>query len=38
MLKREGAESQTVVVHNWGRELREKTAPRRKGTNKVPPQ
>ena len=29
MLKREGAESQTVVVHNWGRELREKAAPRR---------
>jgi serine/threonine-protein kinase len=29
MLKRAGAESQTVVVHNWGRELREKTGPRR---------
>jgi hypothetical protein len=29
MLKRAGAESQTIVVHNWGRELREKTAPRR---------
>ena len=29
MLKRAGAESQTVVVHNWGRELREKTAPRK---------
>jgi serine/threonine-protein kinase len=28
MLKRAGAESQTVVVHNWARELREKTAPR----------
>jgi Tol biopolymer transport system component len=28
MLKRAGAESQTIVVHNWGRELREKTAPR----------
>jgi len=26
MLKRAGAESQTIVVHNWGRELREKTA------------
>jgi serine/threonine-protein kinase len=26
MLQRAGAESQTVVVHNWGRELREKTA------------
>ena len=26
MLKRAGAESQTVIVHNWGRELREKTA------------
>ena len=25
MLKRAGAESRTVVVHNWGRELREKT-------------
>ena len=29
MLKRAGAESQTIVVHNWGRELREKTAPRK---------
>lgn len=29
MLRRAGAESQTIVVHNWGRELREKTAPRR---------
>jgi Tol biopolymer transport system component len=29
MLKRAGAESQTVVVHNWGRELREKTAARK---------
>ena len=29
MLKRAGAEAQTIVVHNWGRELREKTAPRR---------
>jgi serine/threonine-protein kinase len=28
MLKRAGAESQTIVVHNWGRELREKTARR----------
>jgi serine/threonine-protein kinase len=27
MLKRAGAEAQTIVVHNWGRELREKTAP-----------
>jgi serine/threonine-protein kinase len=26
VLKRSGAESQTIVVHNWGRELREKTA------------
>jgi hypothetical protein len=26
LLKRAGAGSQTVVVHNWGRELREKTA------------
>ena len=25
MLKRAGAESRTIVVHNWGRELREKT-------------
>jgi len=29
MLKRAGAEAQTIVVHNWGRELREKTAPKR---------
>ncbi len=29
MLKRAGAEAQTIVVHNWGRELREKTAPRK---------
>ena len=29
MLKRVGAESQTIVVHNWGRELREKTAARK---------
>jgi serine/threonine-protein kinase len=29
LLKRAGAESQTIVVHNWARELREKTAPRR---------
>src|SRR5688572_18730797 len=29
LLKRAGAESQTIVVHNWGRELREKTASRR---------
>jgi eukaryotic-like serine/threonine-protein kinase len=29
MLKRAGAEAQTIVVHNWGRELKEKTAPRR---------
>ena len=29
LLRRAGAESQTVIVHNWGRELREKTAPRR---------
>jgi len=29
LLKRAGAESQTIVVHNWGRELREKTGPRR---------
>ena len=28
MLRRAGAESQTVVVHNWGREVREKTGPR----------
>jgi Tol biopolymer transport system component len=28
MLKRAGAEAQTIVVHNWGHELREKTAPR----------
>jgi eukaryotic-like serine/threonine-protein kinase len=29
MLKRIGAEAQPIVVHNWGRELREKTAPRK---------
>ncbi len=29
MLRRAGAEAQTIVVHNWGRELREKTGPRR---------
>jgi len=29
MLKRAGAESQTIVVHNWGTELREKTTARR---------
>ena len=29
MLKRAGAEAQTIIVHNWGRELREKSAPRR---------
>jgi serine/threonine-protein kinase len=29
LLKRAGAESQTIVVHNWIRELREKTARRR---------
>jgi len=29
MLQRAGAESQTIVVHNWIRELREKVAPRR---------
>jgi serine/threonine-protein kinase len=29
LLKRAGAESQTIVVHNWVRELREKTAARR---------
>ena len=28
VLKRAGAESQTVVVHNWGRELREKVSGR----------
>jgi Tol biopolymer transport system component len=28
LLKRAGAESQTIVVHNWARELREKTAAR----------
>jgi serine/threonine-protein kinase len=28
LLKRAGAESQPIVVHNWGRELREKTGPR----------
>jgi len=25
MLKRAGADSQTIIVHNWGQELREKT-------------
>jgi serine/threonine-protein kinase len=29
LLKRAGAESQTIIVHNWVRELREKTARRR---------
>src|SRR5688572_9961035 len=29
LLKRAGAEAQTIVVHNWARELREKTAPRK---------
>jgi eukaryotic-like serine/threonine-protein kinase len=29
MMKRAGAESQTIVVHNWGSELREKTAARK---------
>ena len=29
MLRRAGAESRTIVVHNWGRELREKTSGRR---------
>ncbi|HEY2162598.1 MAG TPA: protein kinase [Gemmatimonadaceae bacterium] len=29
LLKRAGAEAQTIVVHNWGRELREKTARRK---------
>ena len=29
MLKRAGADAQTIVVHNWGRELREKTAPKK---------
>ena len=29
MLRRTGAEAQAIVVHNWGRELREKTAPRK---------
>jgi Tol biopolymer transport system component len=29
MLRRAGAESQTIVVHNWARELREKTTARR---------
>lgn len=28
MLKRAGAESQTIIVHNWGREVREKTSRR----------
>lgn len=30
MLKRAGAESQTIVVHNWGTELREKTSTSRR--------
>jgi serine/threonine-protein kinase len=29
MLRRTGAEAQPIVVHNWVRELREKTAPRK---------
>ena len=29
MLKRAGAESQTIIVHNWARELREKTGSKR---------
>jgi serine/threonine-protein kinase len=29
LLKRAGAESQTIVVHNWAKELRQKTAARR---------
>jgi serine/threonine-protein kinase len=29
LLRRAGAEAQTIVVHNWVRELREKTAPRK---------
>jgi len=29
LLKRAGADAQTIVVHNWGRELREKTARRK---------
>lgn len=29
MLRRAGSESQTIVVHNWARELREKTSARR---------
>jgi eukaryotic-like serine/threonine-protein kinase len=29
MLRRTGAEAQPIVVHNWGRELREKTASRK---------
>ncbi|MDQ3243352.1 MAG: hypothetical protein M3Q09_06480 [Gemmatimonadota bacterium] len=29
MLKRAGAQSQTIVVHNWARELREKTTSRK---------
>lgn len=29
LLKRAGAESQAIVVHNWAKELREKTATRR---------
>jgi len=28
MLKRAGAESQPIIVHNWGREVREKTSRR----------
>lgn len=28
LLRRAGAETQTIVVHNWGRELRERTAGR----------
>ena len=33
MLKRAGAESQTIVVHNWGAELREKTAARKQASD-----
>ncbi|MSO63448.1 MAG: alpha/beta fold hydrolase [Acidobacteria bacterium] len=29
MLKRSGGQVQPVIVHNWGRELREKTAPKK---------
>jgi hypothetical protein len=29
LLKRAGDEAQTIIVHNWVRELREKTAKRR---------